>query len=440
MAKSIKTDIVALGVVSGKIKEETGHIRDDTGKILRELGELRGLVARQLLPGHHHARIDIIDNYLESLTEYAETTIDSAEFDDEHLSHKEARRYELRVQRSAVAIRPKTNNVYKQAKSTDLAGRYDLPLSVSDRLPRFLDSRSTWGQRPPKRLINPHSPISLLLVGPSQSGKSAFINRLIGLAINDVKTAAEGNGTTCCTLKVTRYDLEIPITEYALVRDTTGIQLRGFDSLSSFDDYDGLFAPHKYSVKAKNPDPPLLKLRLIDTPGFNVPPEATDSEALESLANGIRDLSDFIVRSYKSRTQYVHAIAFVYSARCAFKAPAFSIDRVLSSLFEVHHSLLPWSFFLLAQWHPGNTSTRGRRRIDIATASGEGTLLNRLKKARSEEFEQIDPTAPQGPPTHFSIDSKPRTDEPGGQYAELRSRNTVYDILRSLEEEYSRRV
>ncbi|KAB5566486.1 hypothetical protein GE09DRAFT_1106985 [Coniochaeta sp. 2T2.1] len=444
MAKSIKTDTVALGVVSGQIKQDTGHIRDDTGKILQEIDEIRGLVARQLLPDHLHTRIDIIDNYLESLTEYAETTIDSADFAGEHSLHNKARRHELPVQRSTVVFRPKTNNGYQQTKSTDLAARYDLPASVSDRIPRILDDRSNWGKRKPKRFINPHSPVSLLLVGPSQSGKSAFINRLIRLATNDIQTAAEGDGTARCTSKVTTYDLEIPITQYGLVRDSTRTQLHASEGISSFDDYEDLFAPRRYSVKPLNPDPPLLKLRLIDTPGFDISQDAGDKEALESLSSGIRDLRDFVIPSYKVGAQYVHAVAFIYSARSASRSPAFSPDAFLSSLFDVHPSLLPWSFFLLTHWQPGEVvGMRGRRKVDSETASGGNeNLLGRLNRVRSEEeFGQTDlAAAPKGPPTHFLIDSKPPLDEPDGSYAELRSRNVVYEILRSLEEVDSRRV
>ncbi|KAB5583144.1 hypothetical protein GE09DRAFT_292061 [Coniochaeta sp. 2T2.1] len=442
--KSIKTDTVTLGVVTGQIKEDTGHIRDDTGTILQEIDELRGLVARQLLPEHLHTRIDIIDNYLESLTEYVETTIDSADFVGEHSLNNEARHHELPVQRSTVVFRPKTDNGYQQTKSTDLAARYDLPASVSDRIPRFLDDRSTWGQQKPKRFVNPHSPVSLLLVGPSQSGKSAFINRLIRLATNDVRMAAEGDGAGRCTPKVTTYDLEIPITEYSLVRDSTGTQPYSSDDFSSFDDYESLFAPRRYSVKPLNPDPPLLKLRLIDTPGFDTPQDAGDKEVLESLSSGIRDLREFLLPYYKVGAQYVHAVAFVYSARGASKSPAFSTDGLLSSLLGVHHRLLPWSFFLLTHWQPGDVvGMRGTRRLNSEMASGGSeNLLGSLKRVRSEEeFGHTDSAAaPTGPPTHFLIDSQPRLDEPDGSYAELRSRNTVYEILRSLEEVDSRRV
>jgi hypothetical protein len=65
-----------LGIVSNEIKDDTKQLRKDTEQILDEIDKLRSLVSHQL-PGHAQGRIDIMEKYLDSLTTYAETAIDT---------------------------------------------------------------------------------------------------------------------------------------------------------------------------------------------------------------------------------------------------------------------------------------------------------------------------------------------------------------------------
>lgn len=79
--KSVKVDTTALGVVSGQIRDDTTQLRKDTEQILNEMNRLRlGFGSHPLGDQANQDRIDIIERYLDSLTNYAETVVDS--FDD----------------------------------------------------------------------------------------------------------------------------------------------------------------------------------------------------------------------------------------------------------------------------------------------------------------------------------------------------------------------
>ncbi|KAK4031384.1 hypothetical protein C8A01DRAFT_21382 [Parachaetomium inaequale] len=84
MALEISTlsDTAALGVVSGQIKDNTTQLRKDTEQILSEMHRLRSRFGLQQLDDPpSQGRIDIIERYLDSLTNYAETVVGSFDGD-----------------------------------------------------------------------------------------------------------------------------------------------------------------------------------------------------------------------------------------------------------------------------------------------------------------------------------------------------------------------
>lgn len=59
-------------------------------------------------------------------------------------------------------------------------------------------------------------PVTVLVIGPFQNGKTTFIDRLIELAVDKIPFGEEGGGSFKCTTKCGFYNLEIPLTDYFL--------------------------------------------------------------------------------------------------------------------------------------------------------------------------------------------------------------------------------
>lgn len=381
MSKSIKADTAALGVVSGQIQDDTQHIRDDTGKILGEIDELRGLVLRQL-PDHVQARIDILGNYLDSLTEYAETAVDPIDTDDSPHPHDTPPSLTPRSDADEVALR---------------AGSRNSPSSH----PPNADSTSSPNQGIqdaflPRTYVNTE-PIPLFLLGPTQNGKTAFLNRLMRLAY-DVNVGVEGDGTAPCTFDVTVYDLAVPLSNYVLVDNATGEEVEPsvLCSLTSCNSW-RCIPRSNCSVRLRIAGAPYVKLRLIDTPGFDDSRGVSDRDPLHSVLNALTRLG-YSTSTWDMRSC---AVALVYSSDVAF---AYSFDTYVRSL---SHYMRPpeWPSMLIhTNWKVN----------DFGIESDN--LSSSLKERRSEAYQKLLPGGRKNL-GQFFIDSRPETQQPGDPFA-----------------------
>ncbi|KAK4447198.1 hypothetical protein QBC34DRAFT_382447 [Podospora aff. communis PSN243] len=121
ISKSILEDVHIVKQDSGQIKENTSQIKQDTGHIMAELTRLRAIVAQGGISSATRGQNFVLEQYLDSLTSYAETVYNDADWDSDASSRAPASR-----------------------KSS----------SDSDRLTsqgKKDSSRSTLSQRPPKR-------------------------------------------------------------------------------------------------------------------------------------------------------------------------------------------------------------------------------------------------------------------------------------------------
>lgn len=396
MSKSMKADTVALGVVSGQIKDDTQHIRDDTGKILGEIDELRGLVSRQL-PDHVQTRIDIIGNYLDSLTEYAETAVDPIDTDDAPHPHDTPPSLTPRSDADEVALRAASRN------------------SPSS-LPANADSRSSPNQGTqdaflPRIFVNAE-PISLLLLGPTQSGKTAFLNRLMRLAY-DVDVGVEGDGTAPCTSDVAVNDLDVPLLIYVLVDNATGKEVEPsvLRSLTGCNRWRRI-TRSKYSIRLRTAGAPYVKLRLIDTPGFDDPRGVGDREHMQSVLNSLTRLG-YATSTWDTGS---FAVALVHSSDVAF---AHSFDTCVRCLYSYMPPPLWPSMLIHTSWKANNF------RIEF------GNLSFRWEERRNEAYRKLLLDGRESL-SQFFIDSRPETQQPGNPFAELLSRNAAYDTILHL--------
>ncbi|OIW24913.1 hypothetical protein CONLIGDRAFT_75540 [Coniochaeta ligniaria NRRL 30616] len=376
ISKSIKTDTVALGVVSGQIKDDTGHIRDDTGKILQEIDELRGLVSQQL-PDHVRARIDIMENYLDSLTEYAETVIDSVDRDNSPHGYD-----------TPVSLSPRPVADEDPFRDDCRNGPSSLPVDETS-MPSPMQGAVHEGLLPCE-VVNPGSPVSLVLLGPTNSHKTSLVNLLNRLATNYRRAVDISNVSK---FGVEAHDLEIPLSDYVLVDTATGAEIGDTLGLREW-----TCSPlgSKSSVRLRNPDAVRLNIRLVDTPGF------TNNIIRGGLRGTDPKIMELVLKSLAAHSnddweKRLFAVTFFHSTGSSNQTPFRTSSK--------------------------NTLNFYQRSMPA--------LLSSIKIARVESFGKLfplseDPEQTVLEPPYFFIDSRLRMSD---TYAQLVSYNEAYRFL-----------
>ncbi|KAK3329985.1 hypothetical protein B0H66DRAFT_42662 [Apodospora peruviana] len=289
------------------------------------------------------------------------------------------------------------------------------------------ENDTKYGHPKTRRYLNPDTPISVLVIGPSQNGKTTFINRLISMAANEnVEMGREGDKNGKCTVAVTEYDLEVPTSDYTLVDKGTR---QDFEVPDIAMDEEKLLngnrwkkmTSQKYHVRLRNPDAPYLRLHLIDTPGLD-DSEGKDYENMEDVLGTLNRLS----QADEAWKRQLNAIVLVYNANNAFCSS-------FQSIIRHYHQCMPNLFGTMAvvntHFDLVNLSQKRAHLIReklLNTNTGD-SARRRILKGRADDFKKLHG---QGlSPTHFFIDNRPTS---RSAYAELLSRNTISDILMYL--------
>jgi GTPase SAR1 family protein len=266
--------------------------------------------------------------------------------------------------------------------------------------------------------LKAEDPVTILIIGPSQNGKSTFINRIVSLAKNSVQTAAEGDGNFKCTADCKIYDLEVPFTDYKLVhaQDDTDYEVPSLDDEETF--LTGAWwrkqTRSKYKVVPKQPDGLCFRLRLIDTPGLD-DSEGKDYENMGDVLGMLNKMSQKPVRWERE----INAVVLVYNANSAF---SFSFQKTLRNYQRCMPNLFGGLAVINTNFSVTTWAQKRQHFIRENLLQGSETAKTRLMRERRTEFTRIlDRSA-----THFFIDSKPRNNF---MFDELLSRNTVSDIL-----------
>ncbi|KAF5021792.1 hypothetical protein F66182_6167 [Fusarium sp. NRRL 66182] len=281
-----------------------------------------------------------------------------------------------------------------------------------------------YGHPAKRTYLNPDSPVKVLLVGPSQNGKTTFINRLIKIAANKVEMGKEGNKTKSCTAKVTEYYVEVPTSDYMLVDKETSLDFEVPDLAM---DEEKILSGNrwkkmtsvKYNIRLQDPNAPYLKLHLIDTPGLD-DSKGRDFENMEDVLSTLNRHA----QSKEPWMRQLNAIVLVYNANNAFSSS-------FQDIIKYYHQCMPNLFGTMAvvntHFDLVNLSQKRQHLIRDGFLNKTDNARRRILKGRAEDFKKLHG---QGlDPTHFFIDNRPPE---RSAYAELLSRNTISDIIMYL--------
>lgn len=262
-------------------------------------------------------------------------------------------------------------------------------------------------------------PVNVLVIGPSQNGKSTFINRLINLsATNDVPLAREGDGNFKCTSECTAYDLEVPLTDYKLVQVANGedYAVPELDREAEF-----LVAGwwrkqtrSKYAIKKRQPNGPRMRLRLIDTPGLD-DCEGKDYENMEAVLKFLNEKA----QSSEKGEREIHALVFVYNFNSSF---THSFQQTLKDYERCMPNLFGGLTVVNTNFNVTAWAQKRQHLIREQLLESTETAKVRIMKERRAAFSKISNRNP----AHFFIDNKPKESL---AFDELLSCNTICDIL-----------
>ncbi|KAF5242173.1 hypothetical protein FANTH_8805 [Fusarium anthophilum] len=263
-------------------------------------------------------------------------------------------------------------------------------------------------------------PITVLIIGPSQNGKTTFINRLKRLAINQVPFGEEGNGDFKCTTKCIFDDLDIPLTDFFLRDKVTG---KSYDVPDITDEEKILKdawwrkqTANKYAIEPCRPNAPTIRVRLIDTPGL----DDSDGKDFENMSDVLRTLNE-LAKSPQEWERKIHAVVLVYNAQSSF---SYSFQSVIKDYHRCMPNLFGGLSVINTNFSIAALAARRQHLLrDKLLGSGESARA-KVIRARGEDFNKI--IGDGLSPTHFFVDNKPKD---RFAYDELLSRNAIFDIL-----------
>jgi GTPase SAR1 family protein len=264
-------------------------------------------------------------------------------------------------------------------------------------------------------------PLTVLVIGPSQNGKSTFVNRLVNLATTEVSYAKEGDGNFKCTETCTVYDLEVPLTDYKLVSVQDGMDYNVPDLKEEVKFLGGAWwkkqTKTKYAIRPRQPHGPCIRLRLIDTPGLD-DSEGKDYENLKEVLGTLNTMAKSPVKWERE----IRAVALVYNANNAF---SYSFQNTIKDYQRCMPNLFGGLSVINTNFSVTTWAQKRQNFVRDKILGDAETTKHRLLKEHCKEFAKI-----LGPdsatPTHFFIDSKPKD---SFMFDEYLSCNTISDIL-----------
>jgi GTPase SAR1 family protein len=260
-------------------------------------------------------------------------------------------------------------------------------------------------------------PLTVLVIGPSQNGKSTFINRLIGLAVNEVTLAKEGDGNFKCTSACTVYSLEVPLTDYKLVTmDDKDYELPDLKDEEKI--LGGAWwkkqTRMKYAIKPCKRHGPVIQLRLIDTPGLD-DSEGKDFENMKDVLGTLNTMAQSPVKWERE----IDALALVYNANSPF---SYTFQKTLKDYQQCMPNLFGGLSVINTNFNVTAWAQKRQHLIREKLLGPSETSKTRIVKERRQEFSKILGLNP----THFFIDNKPKNSL---MFDEWVSCNTISDIL-----------
>ncbi len=248
----MKTDTLALRVVSGQIKDDTTQLRRDTEQILSDMSMLKLGLASQRLEDHaHQGRINIMERYLDSLTDYCtESVMDSIDRNGESVAESDD-------ENGDGPFGPVLTPRPRQTPSTTTVGETGVELDMS-RVPQFTDVEEPSSRPPrPSEWTFPRHSVSVLVLGPPGHGKSSFIRRLMHLPGQPTGGLVQPPTGPRVLGQVAVCEAEVSTSEYHFVHKATGEPVSSAEAESNA-------RRAGFEFNLANPYASRVKLRLVE--------------------------------------------------------------------------------------------------------------------------------------------------------------------------------
>ncbi|KAK6354297.1 hypothetical protein TWF730_008708 [Orbilia blumenaviensis] len=266
--------------------------------------------------------------------------------------------------------------------------------------------------------------IDILLIGPSQSGKSEFINKIRKL--HALKYGVEGdvpevgNGSFSCTQVCKTYDILFERTRYKLLHKETQEEIvfpQG-EGEAFFKRFWRKRTIDNTSIHPIKENPDAVRLRIIDTPGLD------DSNASDP-ENMVKVLRYLHSAAQARKTTHLTAVIFIIKSSSAF-------DQTLQGVYRYYKTCMPNLFgglvvvntnYTVQSWKTIITRINKEKKISGYPDTLPATY--RYMQQRREEFCNIF----EQDARHFFIDSVPSSSYIS---EELITRNQIYNLVEYL--------
>ncbi|KAK6527703.1 hypothetical protein TWF694_004684 [Orbilia ellipsospora] len=269
--------------------------------------------------------------------------------------------------------------------------------------------------------------VNILVIGPSQNGKSTFINKIRELSLpTSQERAEEGNLGSSCTTFCTAYDFQFPRTRYRLFdhREEGYVHVAEEDEETYFSKMWRKKTSEFCEIHPIDNHPRYFNLRIIDTPGLD-----------DSQGSGQDDCNIAEVMGYLHKMamndelpKYITALVLILSIETPF-------SEHLQKIFKYYERCMPNLFgglaivntnFTAEVWKSRFDDRRKKSRMEkVAKAFATDTSKVDTMRERRQDFASIFNRDAR----HFFIDSVPDSRRIVEQ---LTSHNQMYDIITYL--------
>lgn len=254
---------------------------------------------------------------------------------------------------------------------------------------------------------------TVLIIGPTQNGKSTFINKLRSLALDETPAVAVGDGVHSETKMCTHRDLILPLTNWKLIDRMTGNDVPiPKDEHKLFSTIWRGTTSSKCRIAPVDPTGPVVQLKVIDTPGLD-DSDGDDNKNIEEVLRYLNEMSK-IPDSYISSIIFitVHGAPFSNSFQKIYRYYEQCMPNLFGSLAIVstRFSVMNWSQKYKKYGTPG-----------IPRPESESAKAQMMQERRTDFAKTFNRD-----PMHFFIDNKPNEER---LLEELLTRNTISDII-----------
>ncbi|KAF3917692.1 hypothetical protein AA313_de0209778 [Arthrobotrys entomopaga] len=272
-------------------------------------------------------------------------------------------------------------------------------------------------------------PVNILVIGPSQNGKSTFINKIRELSLPTTQERAEeGNLGSSCTAFCSAYDFQFPRTRYRLFDHCEGeyIHVAEEDEETYFSKFWRKKTSEFCEIQPIDNHPRYFNLRIIDTPGLD------DSQGAGQDDCNIAEVMGYLhkMATNDELPKYITALVLILSIQTPFS------DH-LQKIFKYYERCMPNLFGGLAIVNTNFTAEVWKSRFDD-NRRRRGRLEKAVTKAFSTDTSKVDTMRERRQDfasifnrdaRHFFIDSVP---DRRRIVEQLTSNNQMYDIITYL--------